>query len=94
MEADLGEREEVVQGEHAEGTGPFEERVEHLGRRVRVGERAVAGLDGDPEVTGEGAELQIVDLVVEQPPGHPEGVRRAGSRAAARPGARARRPGS
>ena len=63
----VGSGEEIVEPEHAERAGPFEERVEHLGGRFGVRERAVARLDRDPEVLRERSELEVGDLVVEQP---------------------------
>ena len=53
------QREEIVETEHAERRGPFEQRVQHLGGRGRVGVRAVHRLDRRAEVAGERAERRF-----------------------------------
>ena len=61
-----GQREEVVESEHPERAGAFEQRVEHVGGGPGVGERAVARVDGCVEVAGQRPELVVRDLVADQ----------------------------
>ena len=66
--------EQVVEPEHAEGAGAFEQCMEHLGGRGRVGERAVARRHRHAQMTRQRAELEVGHLVAHQPPGEPDGV--------------------
>ena len=68
MRAHAREQEQVVEPEHAERRGPLEQRVQHLGRRLRVGERAVDRLGRDAEVARQRGEPEVRNLVAHESP--------------------------
>ena len=62
----LGERDEVVEAEHAEARRPLDEQVEQVGGRERVVECSVARLVVETESRGERAEAAVGDLVANE----------------------------
>ena len=64
-----GQREQVVEGEHAERRGPLEQQVEQVGGGEGVVEGAVAGAVVEAEAVGQRAELAVGDLVADQAAG-------------------------
>src|SRR5206468_5457109 len=70
-----GELDQVLQGEHAEAAGPFQQAVEHVDGGPGVGQGAVAGGDRGAQVGGEGGEADVGDLVPgQQLAGQPGGA--------------------
>ena len=61
--------QEVVEAEHAEGPGMFQQRVQDLGGRSRVGVGAVYGLDRRAEMARQRLEAKVRHVVARQPPG-------------------------
>ena len=74
VDADLREGDEVVEPEDAPRRRVFEQGVEQLGRRGRVGVRAVHGFGVGPEVLRERVEAQVGDVVAHEAAGHPDRV--------------------
>ena len=68
------QREEIVEPEHAERRGPFEQRVQHLGGCRRVGVRAVDGLDGRAEMLRERVQPEVRHFVADEPARDRDGV--------------------
>ena len=68
------ERDEVVEAEHAEGRGPFEQRVEYFRGCGGVGVRAVHRFDGGAEVLRERVQLEVRYFVANEPAGDRDGV--------------------
>ena len=66
MRAHRRQREQIVEAEHAERGGPFEQRVQHLGGGRRVGVRTVHRLHRRAEVAGQRAEPQVRHLVADE----------------------------
>ena len=73
-DADPREREQVVEAEHAERGRVLEQRVEHLGRRGRVGVRAVHRFGVGAEVRGERVQAQVRNVVAHEPARQPDRV--------------------
>ncbi len=71
---DLRQREEVVEPEHAERARVFEQRVEHLTRRGRVGVGAVHRLGVGAEVGGERVQAQVRHVLAHEAAREPDGV--------------------
>ena len=69
MRVDAGEREQVVEAEHAVGSGPLEQQVQQVGGGERVVEGAVGRLVREPEATRERAEPAVRHLVAHEPAG-------------------------
>ena len=68
------ELDELGDGARAPLLGEPEQREQDLGRRLRVGERAMAGPHGRPEELGERAEPDAGDPALEQAAREPHGV--------------------
>jgi hypothetical protein len=62
---------EVPEREDAEPASQVEEPVEDLGARLRVGQGAMDGACGGPEVLGEGLETNVRDVGPDDPSGQP-----------------------
>jgi hypothetical protein len=60
------QREQVVEAEHAERGGPLEQRVQHFGRRGRVGVGAMHRLDRGAEVARERVQPKVRNLVAHE----------------------------
>ena len=74
MTVEGGELEEVVEAEHTEPGGAFQEEVEQIGSGTHVVEGPVRRLVAEPEVSREGAELAVRDLGTHEPAGEAAGI--------------------
>src|SRR5690606_16880149 len=67
--AGTGEGDQVVEVGDTDGSGPLQQAVEDVCRRLGVLERPVDGVYGAPEVGSECPEPQVADLRAQEPPG-------------------------
>jgi hypothetical protein len=74
MGVESGQADEIVEAQHSESSGPFDQEVQQVGGGKCIVECAVARLMGEPQPRGEGAEFAVGNLVADESTSQRHGV--------------------